>query len=142
MPESAIKVHAQRVNYRRERNAYLRLRDHRVHQINNLTVPELFRHDDGRLILEMSLVRPPFILDFGGAYLDNPPPHMTELEIRENWLQDKREQFGQDWGRVEEVLAKLDSLYGIFLADINRGNLDFGVWPAQNKMTGLYVQRY
>jgi len=67
---SAAKVHLHKAGYLRERDAYLRLADHNVHNVRGFSVPLLRGYDDQRLIIEMTLVSPPFIVDFGGAYLD------------------------------------------------------------------------
>jgi len=124
--ESAIKVHAAQAAYIRERDAYLRLQENHVAVIRGLSVPELRGFDDTGLIIEMSLVRPPFIVDFGGAYLDAPAPHTTDPDAHESWIADKAEQFGHTWPRVTEILTNLETLYGIFLADVNPGNIQFG----------------
>ena len=50
----------------------------------------------------MSLVSPPFIVDFGGAYLDKPPEHAIDGQIRKDWFIQKEEQFGVRW-----ILLKL-----------------------------------
>ena len=33
----------------------------------------------------MTIVSPPFLLDFGKVYLDSPPPYWDDLEIMSNW---------------------------------------------------------
>ena len=56
---SAIKVHEQEPCYRRERDIYLRLKEHDLREICGCTVPELIEYDDMLWIIEMSLVSPP-----------------------------------------------------------------------------------
>ena len=66
----------------------------------------------------MSIVPTPFILDFGGAYLDRLPDHVgVEIE--------RQEDFGEQWPLVVEALAELEAIYGIFISDINAGNIRF-----------------
>jgi hypothetical protein len=72
---SAVKIHEREKSYRRERNAYLRLRQFSVARICGATVPELLGYDDQLWIIEMTIVTRPFVLDFGGAYLDFPPDY-------------------------------------------------------------------
>ena len=43
-------------------------------------------------VIEMTVVTPPFLLDFAGAYLDWPPEFSSEAT--EYWLHEKQEQFG------------------------------------------------
>ncbi len=52
---------------------YLRLRELQVESIRGHAVPQLLHFDDEFLAIEMTIVSPPFCLDFGGAYLDRPP---------------------------------------------------------------------
>src|SRR5215469_14533587 len=70
---SAIKVHEHEADYRRERDAYLRLQEHEVKAIRGCAVPELLRYDDALWVLEMTVVTRPFVLDFAGGYLDFGP---------------------------------------------------------------------
>jgi hypothetical protein len=55
------------------------------------TFPQLVRVDDQLLVIEMSIVDRPFVLDFAGAYLDAPPEFSES--IWEEWEAQKREQF-------------------------------------------------
>jgi hypothetical protein len=117
---TAIKVHEREDAYRRERDAYLRLREHSVRSILEFAAPDLISFDDNLLILEITIVSPPFVLDFGGAYLDGKPefPPGTLAE----WEADKREQFGNDWPAARQVIAALER-FGVYLVDVNPGNI-------------------
>src|SRR4051812_11316294 len=44
-----------------------------VTKVHRFAVPKLISWDDDLLIVEIQVVSPPFILDFGKAYLDHPP---------------------------------------------------------------------
>src|SRR5437773_9449089 len=70
---SAIKAHLSADSYERERSVYERLRQAGVSNILGFHVPQLIRTDDGLLVIEMSIVTRPFVLDFAGAYLDAGP---------------------------------------------------------------------
>src|SRR5690242_9271613 len=63
MMESAIKVHEREPDYGRERDVYLRLAEHGIQTIRGCKVPRLVRYDDALLILEMTIVTRPFVLD-------------------------------------------------------------------------------
>lgn len=79
LAHSAIKVFEQERFYRRERNVYLRLAEEHIDQVRGCTVPELLGHDDDLWIVEMTLVAPPYLLDFAGAFLDLPPDEPDEV---------------------------------------------------------------
>jgi hypothetical protein len=108
--------------YERERDAYTRLSEHKVEQLDRFEVPQLLDWDDELLVLEMTIVQPPFLLDFGGAYLDGPPEFSDE--VWEAWYEQKSEQFGRNWAKVQDLLAILKG-YGVYLTDIHPRNINF-----------------
>jgi len=75
----ALKIHSSRQPYERERACYDRLRECGVSELLGFEVPQLLRSDDAFLALEMTLVTPPFVLDFAGAWLDWPPTFSDEV---------------------------------------------------------------
>lgn len=75
---SAVKVFALEKNYDRELRCYQRLTEHRVEEIDGLTVPKLIDFDGELLIVEIEIVEPPYLLDFGKAYIDEPSPFTQE----------------------------------------------------------------
>jgi hypothetical protein len=85
-------------------------------------VPQLLRWDDEWLALEITIVKPPFLLDFASGYLDIAPTFSDE--VWEDWEIKNREQFGDDWLRAQRVLAGLES-YGIHLLDPSPSNIRF-----------------
>ncbi|MBL8800016.1 MAG: hypothetical protein JNM56_39400 [Planctomycetia bacterium] len=119
---SAIKVHRRELEYQRERDVYIRLRERGVATIRSCEVPQLLRHDDDLWIIEMTLVKRPFVLDFAGAYLDKAPDFSDEVWA--DWQTEKREQFGRRWPEVQAVLRALEG-YGIKMLDVNPGNVSF-----------------
>ena len=72
----------------------------------------------------MTIVKPPFLLDFAGAYLDRAPDFPPE--VIDEWREQKAEQFGDRWPDVIAVLEFLKSRYGIHLLDIHPANITFG----------------
>jgi hypothetical protein len=119
----AVKFHDRDAGYTRERDAYHRLRYHHVTEVMGHYVPQFIDHYDDLLAIEMTVVRRPFLLDFGGAYLDRPPDYPKHVLRR--WRAEKRWQFGKRWPDVESILTELEA-YGIYLADVNPGNITFG----------------
>ena len=119
---TAVKVFGRRDTYDREHAAYRRLADQGVSDVLGHHVPQLLRFDDARLVIEMTIVQAPFLLDFAGAWLDQQPAFGEE--VLEQWLEEKQEQFGERWSHIAAVLAALQG-YGIHLMDIHPGNITF-----------------
>lgn len=119
---SALKGHERRSAYERERDVYLRLREADVTTIRGCHVPALIDHDDELWVIEMTIVSRPFVLDFAGADLDRAPDFSDEVLV--DWRAEKQEQFGGRWPEVEAILGTL-AAYGIFMLDVNPGNVSF-----------------
>ena len=105
---SAIKAHREDEPYLREKAVYLRLQQVGVGEILEFKVPELIQTSDELRVIEMSIVRRPFVLDFAGAYLDAPPDFPEE--IWNEWESEKQEQFEGRWEKVRAILDFLESL--------------------------------
>ena len=124
--KSAVKFLKWEPLYVRERDAYLRLRMSAVQDVAGLAVPLLILFDDELLAIEMSVVKPPFIVDFAGAFLDEPPEHTREYTPEEigEWHLKKLEQFEERWPHVQRVIFALHQV-GIYLTDVNPKNIQF-----------------
>src|SRR5262245_14878916 len=120
---SAVKAHERERFYLRERDVYLRLKEQAVAYARGAAVPELLGWDDDLWVIEMTIVSRPFVLDFAGAYLDQAPDYSDE--VLADWRAEKQEQFGARWSEVQAILRALES-YGVFMADVNPGNVSFG----------------
>jgi hypothetical protein len=119
---SAVKIHDRERHYRRERDVYARLAEEEVAIVSGCRVPRMLRFDDELYAIQMSVVSPPYLLDFAGAYIDQ-QPDFSEDVIAE-WLSEKAEQFGEHWPKVQAILRQLERS-GIYLADVNPGNIRF-----------------
>jgi len=108
--------------YLRERNAYQRLQAAGITEIAGFHVPQLICFDDERLIVGMTIVTRPFLLDFAGAYLDTPPEFSQE--IWKEWESEKREQFENRWPIVQAALEALEEL-DIYMVDVSPTNISF-----------------
>src|SRR5437016_4344973 len=75
----AIKVLCFDEAYVREKQAYQRLGKLAVTAVLGFNVPQLVGFDDELRILEMTIVKRPFVLDFAGAYLDVCPEFTAEI---------------------------------------------------------------
>jgi hypothetical protein len=118
----AVKFHREDIPFERECRVYQRLRERRVCRILDFNLPQLLRTDETSKAIEMTVVARPFVLDFAGAFLDEPPEFSED--VLHQWEKDKQEVFGQRWAKIGEVLAAL-RVYGIHLLDINPGNITF-----------------
>ena len=108
---TALKVLASADAYRRERDTYKRLKEARITKVRGFHVPQLILWDDDLLALEMTVVTPPFALDFAGAWLDFPPRFSNE--VWEDWSRKNEEQFGDDWAEAQAILGELEELASI-----------------------------
>lgn len=120
--QSAVKVFRHEPLYRRERDVYLRLKGHGVVQVLDFKVPQFVDSDDLLWAVEMTIVSPPFVLDFAGAYLDKRPDYPED--VLAEWQADKAEQFGDRWSTVRLLMSSFVP-FGIYLADVKPGNIEF-----------------
>src|SRR5258708_6647436 len=75
---AALKTLYEEKPYSRERSVYERLAELGVTEIRGFEVPCLLASDDALWVLKMTVVAPPHVLDFAGAYLDFPPEFPDE----------------------------------------------------------------
>lgn len=73
LQKTAVKAVERLRNYTVERDCYQRLLDADISMIDGLNVPRLVGFDDELQIIEMEIVKPPYLLDFGKAHLDARP---------------------------------------------------------------------
>ena len=120
--QSAIKALNCLEYYQRELGVYERLRGRGISEVQGFHVPQLIRSDDELLVIEMSIVTRPFLLDFAGAFLDERPKFSDEAWAE--WETEKREQFGPRWNTIQSALDTLEN-WGIYLADVSPSNIAF-----------------
>lgn len=78
--------------------------------------------DDDLLVIEMDIVSPPFLLDFGKCYLDRKPDYSPE--VWEDWQRDHEEMWEGRWKLVRRLVWQLEK-YGIYHIDPRPGNIRF-----------------
>jgi hypothetical protein len=122
--QSVVKIYEREKNYRDEVECYRRFAAKEVVTIAGFVIPDLIDCDDAILALEMSIVQPPFLLDFGKVYLDSPPPYWDDDEIMGHWHAEGRENFGKQWTKVLSVIRVLEG-HGIYYVDPKPGNIMF-----------------
>jgi hypothetical protein len=94
-------------------------------EIDGFTVPKLVRSDDDRLVIEMGIVSPPFILDFGKAYREFRPSFPPEVWA--DWENQQREWWGEPFQQVQSIHWQLERI-GIHYTDPKPGNIMFENW--------------
>lgn len=119
---SAVKAHRYVDPYFREQGVYERLKGAQVTTILGFNVPQLIHFDNELRVIEMSVVKRPFVLDFAGAWLDAPPDFPEEQWAE--WEAEKREQFETRWPKVQAVMAALEEL-DIYMVDVSPSNVAF-----------------
>jgi hypothetical protein len=121
--QSAVKAFAREDTYRRERDCYRRLFENDVDILAGFDVPLLKDYSNALLVIEISLVSPPCVLDFGKAYIDSPPDYspeaLAEAEEAERGLFSE-----EQWKQVRLVRAAL-MRYGIHYFDARPSNVMF-----------------
>lgn len=118
---TVIKSHYREKNYLNERDCYLRFQDCDVSEIAGFSIPELRGYDDQLMVIEIGMVTPPWVLDFGKAYLDR-PGDFSELTLRDTFDQFRENYSPADWDRVLEVVSDLKS-FQIYYYDLKPGNI-------------------
>jgi hypothetical protein len=101
----------------------MRLFENGVTRLAGFHVPELLEFSNSFCAIEMTIVKPPCILDFGKAYVDSPPEYSREALAEAE--QAERELFTDDqWKQVRLVRAAL-LRYGIHYFDARPSNIMF-----------------
>ena len=83
-------------------------REKRVDTILGFEIPEPLRFDDEFMAIEMTIVMPPFVVDFASASLDVSIEFSEEIWA--DWERTKQEQFGLQWETVQAILIELSHM--------------------------------
>lgn len=123
-----LKVFRRPRGFDRERDIYLRLQQRSLYRLQGFWIPILVDYDDAELVLEMTFVRPPYILDFAACGLDQCPPGFDPYDP--HWIAEQSRKFGRDWPDVQRLLDALRQ-YGISLhrrpyAEYSRAGVNSG----------------
>jgi hypothetical protein len=118
---TAVKVLLDSCKYDTELRCYQRLKERGIDKIFDLQIPVIASHDDELLAIEMDIVEPPFLLDFGKAYIDGSSPYTPEqmAAAERMWSCTFPK---KDLKTIRLVLAKLRGL-GIEYMDPNPRNI-------------------
>ncbi len=113
---TAIKAFRFTELYRQELTVYQYLAKWRITEVNGFHIPRLVGFDNNRAIIEMTVVSPPFVVDFVGARIEMP------IHYDDEWYEQKNEEFEDDWPTVRCVIWGLQE-HGIYLSDVHPGNI-------------------
>ncbi len=78
------------------------------------------------MVIEMTLVQPPFLLDFAQSVLDEPLEFPEGLD---EWWERIAPDFGDRFPIVQSVFYELQQKYGIYYYDLAPRNINFGDAP-------------
>jgi len=118
--KTAIKVFERSEAYDKELAVYRRLRKHGLRKLGRYAVPVLANSDDGLMVIEITIVEPPYILDFGKVYIDRAPDFSAE--VMADFFAKQKELWGQYWPEIKVIWNQLKSM-GIFHMDPKPGNI-------------------
>jgi len=102
---AALKILEKQKNYDNELECYRRFQRADIVDIGGYSVPRLEDHDDDLRAIEMSIVDPPYLLDFGKVRLDVAPPYYRDKQLWSNTLAEWRRLFGKDWKDVAFAMS-------------------------------------
>lgn len=120
---TAVKIHETDSSYLPERDAYIRLLERHIDHVAGFAVPILLNFEDDLLALEMTLVSPPFVVDFASAKLDSPP---DLIEDEGHTLYDLMEdRFGDRAPQVMAIYEELAAKADLYLLDFHPQNIKF-----------------
>jgi hypothetical protein len=124
--DTAVKFFHDLDVYNRELRAYRALEEEDTDEINGHQVPRLRGCDAALRAIEMTIVSPPFLLDFAAAY--------TEEEVErfafDQDVMDEREEFWKDifgprWPQVVAIREAFFDRTGLILLDLSLNNVRF-----------------
>jgi hypothetical protein len=124
----AVKFFNDETIYRRELRAYQILRQRDIDGIKGFQIPQLTRWDDALLAIEMTVVQPPFLLDFASAYTQN---EYDRSEFTQEVLDERQTHwsdiFADDWPTVQLTSQAFTQQTGLILLDLSLNNIRFKI---------------
>jgi hypothetical protein len=124
--KTAVKVFERLHNFETELACYELLQERGVTEIRGYSIPRLFDSSRELMVIEMGIVEPPYILDFGKAYFKRTRPQFSAEVIRET-LDQQKELWGSHYSEIRSILNQLEAL-GIYHTDPKPGNIRPANW--------------
>lgn len=113
---TAIKVFGYTELYDRELEIYQYMNKWGIRQVDAFHIPRLLAFNKSLAIIEMSVVTPPFIVDFASAAIERP------IERGDEWHAKMADDFEDDWPLVRHAIWRLEDEHGIYIADVHPRN--------------------
>lgn len=123
---SVVKALYRASNFHDELECYRRLEAAGISEIFGLAVPELIDSFPEIQIIEIGIVEPPCIIDFGKVSLDHPPDYWSDGQKRADWYEKGEFEFEERWQDVLDVLGFLQHKLRIWYTDPSPYNIMFG----------------
>ncbi|MBX2850826.1 MAG: hypothetical protein KTR15_03660 [Phycisphaeraceae bacterium] len=120
---TAVKVHSSPDTFRNEYLAYRRLAETKTEVVRGFSVPRPINANGELQIIEMGIVEPPFLLDFGTSLTDIKPDFTAE--VWEDWWGRVQENFEEHFAEAEAVFYYLQRKLNIWHLDLRPSNLRF-----------------
>ena len=116
--ETILKVHRYKERFQKELATYRRLAERNITRLKGFQLPQMVDYDEELNILELSIVSPPYILDFVEIGLGKMPGNfdLDRIEAQQS------KQFGNDWQDVRRLLEALMQI-GIYYDDVHNKNI-------------------
>lgn len=116
--DNILKVHRLPDTFGNELQVYQRLETTNTRRLKGFSIPQLLHYDAELLVVELSFVFPPYILDFGAARVSPRPPDFDLDRIEAEFAR----QHGRDWPDIRRLLEALMQL-GIYYSDAHDQNI-------------------
>jgi len=123
--KTAIKVLRKAEVYAVEVECYKRFLRKNIVSIHGFAVPRLIDYADDLLAIEMDVIEPPRILDFGKVTLDRPGDFSQQTMA--DWHAQQAELWEEHWPTIKRILSALRGL-GIYYSDPNPYNITPENW--------------
>lgn len=117
---TAVKILRKQTVFETELECYRRFLRASVRKLAGFAVPRLIDYDHELLAIEIEIVQPPRILDFGKVSLDT-RGDFSEATMAD-WYAVHEELWGKYWPQVKRLLAALEG-HGIYYSDPNPYNI-------------------
>lgn len=121
---TAVKVLYDEHRYLNELMAYRRLAEEGIEKIGQFVIPRLLGNHDRMHIIEMTVVRPPYLIDFGKSSVDTGQGWSNSAMAE--WWEKIEDRFENDAPIASQIFTQLRRKAGIYHWDLNPQNLNFG----------------
>jgi hypothetical protein len=123
---TAVKACEDWLRYSTERDCYWHLTEKGVFSICGYAIPRLLGTSDEHLVIEIEVVSPPCILDFGKASLHQLPSYYSQQTLVDLY-EERAPLFDDEWPTVKSILMRLRG-YGVYHLDPRPHNIQPKNW--------------